>query len=230
MSGTRNFKRLGAPGHYINVRYDDAHVRLCRNGRGGPAIAQRGFDKTHSKELFDVKEGELLLAKKISHTRDGYSHCFTSLNGYPLDPSKSQSVDELRKAIFDECMFIGVANTPFSSEDPSMEQGFTAQVGGVLTLKHMGSEVLHPGDLVRIDISDKPLRHVKKGTPPLKELLVLRKASPTHTAASLGLGTGASVDDLVKAMAKASGRVIGKAMSLARSGDSVDILLFHRSI
>ena len=35
MSGTRNFKRLGAPGHYVNVRFDDAHVRLCRNGRGG---------------------------------------------------------------------------------------------------------------------------------------------------------------------------------------------------
>ena len=230
MSGTRNFKRLGAPGHYINVRYDDAHVRLCRNGRGGPSIAQRGFDKTHSKELFDVKEGELLIAKKISHTRDGYAHCFTSLNGYPCDVSQTNDIPKLREKIFEECVFIGVANTPFSSEDPSMEQGFTAQVGGVVTLKHTGPDVLHPGDLVRIDISDKPPRHVKKGTPPLKELLVLRKASPTHTMESLGVGATANAGTLVAAMAMASGRVIGKAMSLARSGDSVDILLFHRSI
>ena len=230
MSGTRNFKRLGAPGHYINVRFDDAHVRLCRNGRGGPAIKNRGFDKTHSSELFDVKEGELLLGKKLSHTRDGYAHCFSSLNGYPGDPA-NPSVDDLRKKIFNDCVFIGVANTPFSSEDPSMEQGFTAQVGGVVTLKHMGHEVLHPGDLVRIDISSKPLKHTRKGIPPLKELLVLRKASNNHTLESLGLGAaGAGADDLVKAMAKESGRVIGKAMSLARSGDSVDILLFHRSI
>ena len=96
----RNFKRLAGPGFHVNVRFDDAHIRLCRTGSGGADIKNRGFNKTHSSELFDVKEGELLLAKKRSHTRDGFSRCFSSLNGYQVnnldeDDQEPVPVDEI---------------------------------------------------------------------------------------------------------------------------------------
>ena len=234
---TRNFKKLAGPGFHVNVRFDDAHMRLARNARGSLSLQNRGFDKVHSAELFDIKEGELLIAKKQSLTRDGYARCFSSLNGYDSKPASGTAANlaDLRKAVFDECVFMGVATTDFKSDDPAyIDQGFVAQTGGVVTVRNFGPDTLHPGDKVRIDIRDKPLTKVRKGIPPLKERLVLRKATPTNTLESIGLdNTLTARDDILKdalnALHSASERVIGKAMSYAKTGDTVDILLLTRS-
>lgn len=213
----RNFKRLAGPGFHVNVRFDDAHARLARTGSGGVDIQNRGFNKTHSAELLDVKEGELLLAHKRSHTRDGFSRCFSSLNGFPVSDADGgpDDFEKLENKVYNDCVFIGVATTDFKSNDPSYnDQGFVAQVAGVLTLKHYGPQALHPGDLIAYAVPKNYPRMIRKGIPPLKERLILVKAP--------AVGRNGE-DRLLRS------RIIGKAMSYAKSGDTVDVLLLPRS-
>ena len=215
-SFSRNFKRLAGPGFHVNVRYDDAHARLARTGSGGVDIQNRGFNKTHSAELLDVKEGELLLAYKRSHTRDGYGRCFSSLNGFPVpNADGNDDFEKLLERVYNDCVFMGVATTDFRSDDPAYnDQGFVAQVAGVLTLKHEGPQALHPGDFVSYAVAAKQPRMIRKGIPPFKERLVLVKCPKVAL----------TVQDAVL-----KSRCIGKCMSYAKCGDSVDILLMPRS-
>ena len=131
-SYNRNFKRVAGPGFHVNVRYDDAHKRLSTTGGESVSVENRGFNKVHSPELFDVKEGELLLAKKRSHTRDGFARCFSSLNGFQVQGGADLA--SLKEQVYNDCVFLGVAATDFKSDNAGyMDQGFVAQVGGVVT-------------------------------------------------------------------------------------------------
>ena len=218
-SYSRKFKKLAGPSFNINVRFDDAHIRLSRSGGLLTSEQNRGFDKVHSSELFDVKEGELLLAKKQSHTRDGYARCFSSLNGF----QGGGNLDELKEKVYNDCVFIGVALTDFKSDQAGyMDQGFVAQVAGIVTVPHEGQETLHPGDLVGWAVSEVPYNRVRKGIPPNKERLVLVKAPKQ-------LETEMDEEDLLK-NSQARNRIIGKAMSYARTGDTVDLLVLPRGV
>ena len=220
MAYNRQFKKLAGPSFQVNVRFDDSHVRLCKTGGSAVAVNNRGFDKIHSPELFDVKEGEILLAKKQSHCRDGFARCFSSLNGFQVQ--NGNSLGDLQNQVYNDCVFIGVASTDFKSDNAGyMDQGFVAQVAGVVTMKHEGKETLHPGDLVGYAIPDNHYRKVRKGIPPYKERLVLVKAPP-QLDGNIG-------DADLKEILKARTRVIGKAMSYSKTGDTVDILLLPRA-
>ena len=63
MSFSRKSKRIAGPGFNINVRYDDNQVNKLKNNQTSAALISKGL---RLKELWDVKEQELLVAMDLS--------------------------------------------------------------------------------------------------------------------------------------------------------------------
>ena len=82
MSFSRKAKRVAGPGFNINVRYDDNQVNKLKNNQNSAALISKGL---RLKELWDVKEQELLVAMdstKGANYFDGYTHCFSCANNW----------------------------------------------------------------------------------------------------------------------------------------------------
>ena len=123
-------------------------------------------------ELYDIKEQELLVtmsSEKSAAYFDGYTHCISAVNGWPGTNSmgKMNSVDDLRELILSEVEFVGVATTEYIPKPGFQEQGFVAQVGGVVTLLNESSKDIYPGQKVMLDINVDYKRKVtrEKGIP-----------------------------------------------------------------
>lgn len=148
MSFNRLPKRIAGPGFHVNVRYDDATIARHRTSTDSAAIVS----KANSDEVYDVKEMELLVKKKDSAMYyDGYTHCFSAVNGWNLTQGKT--TEEVKQQILDEVDFVGVAVTEYQPSKAYSEQGFVSQVGGVVTLINEGNLLISPGQKVQLGLN-----------------------------------------------------------------------------
>lgn len=175
MQFNRRQNRIAGPGFHCNVRFDDqtmarAHsqVNECHT------LLKQG---TTLKENFDVKEQELLVTMaKNGMYHDGYTHCFSFVNGLP--GTKTTADDKLEEAILQSVRYVGVATTEYKPSRSYSEQGFVAQVGGVSTLINESDETIKPGDTLVLGVNLKHSRRTArdKGISPSKLRFCIRKA------------------------------------------------------
>lgn len=179
MSFDRRPKRIAGPGFHVNVRYDDETVSRMRTSQDADVKVGR----VPNDEVYDVKEMELLVAhKKSAMYYDGYTHCFTSVNGYPA--TANQSAETIKKKILDEVRFIGVAVTEYQPSKAYAEQGFVAQVGGVVTMLNEGRDNIKPGEKVQLslDLDNKRKVTRDKGIPREKVRFCIERAKDNDAA------------------------------------------------
>lgn len=211
-------KRIAGPGFHVNVRYDDQTVAEMR-------IQPGGINKSTSSECYDVKEMELLVTKKQSGMyNDGYTHCFSSLNGYDTEEKELvRLTDDTDKeeAILKSVSFVGVAVTEYIPSKAYSEQGFVSQIGGVVTLLNESSETIHAGQKVRLGVDFKYNRKVtrQKGIPRDKLRFCIKPVKKENLPTN---------ENEIKEWIKSQDLVIGKALGLARAGDRVEVLLQPR--
>lgn len=230
MSFNRRPKRIAGPGFHVNVRYDDQTVSQMRSGK-----SESKLPRSNSDECYDIKEMELLVTKKVSAMyRDGYTHCFSMLNGYSEELDGVAETD-LEKKILDKLKFVGVAVTEYKPSKAYSEQGFVAQVGGVVTLLNEGRDTIKPGDKVRIGVELGYNRNITrdKGIPREKIRFCIKKASDTEkmvsdAKGSNDLSTDAKLVEFLREYRKQNELVIGKALGLAKPGDRLEVLLQPR--
>ena len=154
MSFSRLPKRIAGPGFHVNVRYDDETVAKFRASTDASPLIGR----VPSAEVYDVKEMELLVYNKQSaHYYDGYTHCFSAVNGW-YDTNKYTDRDQLKEYILDQVKFAGVAVTEYIPTKAYSEQGFVSQIGGVVTLINEGTKDIKPGQKVQLSLNLSPER------------------------------------------------------------------------
>lgn len=179
MSFNRRPNRIAGPGFNINVRYDDQHMYKARSSANG---AHSKVNSANSVENYDVKEAELLVAmNKGTMYHDGMTHCFSTANGFPQSEGYSggDSEDAVVRDILSQVRFIGVALTEYQPSKAYSEQGFVAQVGGVVTLINEGTDIIKPGDKVELglNLSKRRKQTREKGIPRSKIRFCIQKAS-----------------------------------------------------
>lgn len=175
MFPNRRQNRIAGPGFHINLRYDDSHMAraMSATSNAHPKITMG----TNQREVFDVKEQELLVCKKGSTMyHDGYTHAFSVANGFPNTAGKADK--DLEEEIMSQVQFVGVATTEYKPSKAYSEQGFVAQVGGVTTLINEGEDTIRPGDKVAIGVNLTTGRMLTrdKGIPREKIRFCLKKA------------------------------------------------------
>ena len=181
MSFNRRPNRIAGPGFNINVRYDDQHMYKARSSANG---AHSKVNSANSVENFDVKEAELLVAmNKGTMYHDGMTHCFSTANGFPVSEGYQggDSEDAVVRDILTQVRFIGVALTEYQPSKAYSEQGFVAQVGGVVTLINEGTDIIKPGDKVELglNLSTRRKQTREKGIPRSKIRFCIQKATST---------------------------------------------------
>ena len=175
MFPNRRQNRIAGPGFHINLRYDDSHMAraMSATSNAHPKITMG----TNQREVFDVKEQELLVCKKGSTMyHDGYTHAFSVANGFPNTAGIPDK--ELEEKIMEQVQFVGVATTEYKPSKAYSEQGFVAQVGGVTTLINEGEDTIRPGDKVAIGVNLTTGRMLTrdKGIPREKIRFCIKKA------------------------------------------------------
>lgn len=173
-SFNRNQKRVAGPGFHVNVRYDDHAVARMKQMTNVADVLSRG---ARLAELYDVKEQELLVTMNSDkHTAyfDGMTHCFSACNGWAnsgkfnsQQKKGGSGSDDLKEFILNQVSFVGVATTEYIPKPGYQEQGFVAQVGGVVTLMNESAHDIHPGQKVMLDVNTDYRRQVtrEKGIP-----------------------------------------------------------------
>ena len=153
MSFARNQKRVAGPGFHVNVRFDDHQISKMKQMTNVAPQLSKG---ARLAELYDVKEQELLVAMRGNRYAayfDGYTHCFSAINGFPNTGNFLQNESaKLKEHILNEVNFVGVATTEYIPKPGYQEQGFVAQVGGVVTLINESALSIHPGQKVMLDV------------------------------------------------------------------------------
>ena len=212
MNFNRRQNRIAGPGFHINVRYDDQN--MARALSSGSTTAERLTPGKTRVENYDVKEQELLVCMKSSTMyHDGYTHCFSSANGFPMTQNESiaanKSPEAAEEMILDKVQFVGVATTEYKPSKAYSEQGFVAQVGGVATLINEGEDTIKPGDKVALGLNLKIGRKVTrdKGIPRDKIRFCLVKAGTKKSMVQAALtclksGGKANPRDVKKAQAE----------------------------
>lgn len=202
MNFNRRQNRIAGPGFHVNVRFDDQTMVMAHSQASEPH-ARVALGRNH-KENFDVKEQELLVCMKNSGMyHDGYTHCFSSANGFPDSGKidKNASYYEVAEAILGEVKFVGVATTEYKPSKAYSEQGFVAQVGGVTTLINEGETTIKPGDTVALGLNLKIGRKTTRdrGIPRDKIRFCIVKAGNSRALAQQALtctssGTASAAD------------------------------------
>ena len=192
----RRQKRVAGPGFHVNVKMDQFQIATMR-GRNGVVGQSPLIPSSSQPEMYDIKEQEILVSKRTSGSmyHDGYTHVFSVVNGYDVGPLTDAT--SIKNKILEEVRFIGIATTEQKADDKLIDQGCVATVGGVQTIINNGTEAIHPGQKVMLDINLSPARASitrEKGIPRQKVRFSVRPAD----------------DDL---------RLIGKAMQLCDKYD-----------
>jgi hypothetical protein len=235
MSFNRNLKRVAGPSFVINVRFDDHQMMRCRNNTNTNPLLAKG---RRLDEVYDVKEQEFLVALKAqkgAHYMDGYTHCFSSANNFSGVDPKLASVDAVKDAILDDVRFVGVASTEYVPSAAYQEQGFVAQVGGVVTVTNESHDTIYPGDKVMLDVAlrragQRGKNFAQKGVPAEKIRFTIKRAMPTpEMARKAAEGTGGDALKIVQNYQALQERVVGKSFTYARHGDRLEINLQPRS-
>jgi len=208
-------RRLAGPSMSFNVRFDQQSMTKRREGATVP-LKLKNADCTFVSEyeVFDVKEGEILVAKKQpGRVADGFCRCFSSINGWDdrnlatdlaaLPGYAAMSEDEKlaaqKKLITSKLKFVGLAVTEHKAQRiAKMDQGFVAVASAITTVINNSKETFHPGMLLTWDVChDYPVQH---GIHSKKIQFMFREAKPGE-------------------------EVVGKALSYSKPKSTVDLLL-----
>ena len=200
-------RRLAGPSFSFNVRFDQQLMTKRKEGATVPLkIGNADFSYVSEYEVFDVKEGEVLVAKRMpGRVADGFCRCFSSLNGWnenrglpavsSTDAAKAFAKNEIKKKL----EFIGIAVTEHKAlKIAKMDQGFVAMASGIVTIINNSGGTLHPGMPLTWDICHR--YPVQQGVHSKKVQFMLRAA-------------------------KAGEEIVGKALSYSKDKSTVDILL-----
>ena len=194
MSFERRPKRIAGPGFHVNVRYDDATVSQMRTS----SSASSKLKPARSDEVYDIKEMELLVAKKdTAMYYDGYTHCFSCVNGYPNTANLSALA--IKNKILSEVRFVGAAVTEYKPSKAYSEQGFVSQVGGVVTLINESKSIIYPGQKVKLGLELSLNRNITrdKGIPREKVRFCIQPADDElHTIINALTNSGLTLADL----------------------------------
>lgn len=177
MSFNRRQNRIAGPGFHLNVRYDDQTMAESMSVRPTSDLLNLGRTR---RENYDVKENELLVClKNGAMYHDGYTHCFSFANGLKSDlvGSVKNGTEFVEEEILSKVQYVGVAATEYIPTKAYSEQGFVAQVGGVVTLINEGNDTLKPGDSVSLGLNLKINKRLTrdKGIPRDKIRFCLKK-------------------------------------------------------
>ena len=194
-------RRLAGPSFSLNVRYDQAWMTKRKEQASQPLqLGETKVDFVADREVFDVKEGEILVSKRSpGRISDGFARVFSSINGWQGMPAAANT-DELKKAhIRSKVKFIGIAVTEHRAEKiAKFDQGFVACISGIVTVMNESAETMHPGTPLTFDVCTKyPIQH---GIHARKVRFHFRKANGDEP-------------------------VVAKALSYSKKGSTVDILL-----
>ena len=164
---------------------------------------------------------------------DGYTHCFSAVNYYPVK-TNSNDAKIVSEEILNGVRFIGVATTEYVPTAGFQEQGFVAQVGGVVTVLNESADTIYPGEKVALGLNLSKSRRIvrDKGIPTEKVRFTIVKAGSSDAMiaqAEKNAGQGAPAKDIIKAYQDLQERVIGKSYSFARPGDRLEIGLQPRT-
>lgn len=194
-------RRLAGPSFSLNVRYDQAWMTKRKEQASQPLqIGETKVDFVADREVFDVKEGEILVSKRSpGRISDGFARVFSSINGWQGMPANAIDDDLKKLHIRDKVEFIGIAVTEHRAEKiAKFDQGFVACISGIVTVMNESAETMHPGTPLTFDVCSKyPIQH---GVHSRKVRFHFRKAQPEDP-------------------------VVGKALSYSKKGSTVDILL-----
>lgn len=194
-------------------------------------------------EVFDVREGEILLT---SQNESGFANhrrgqVFSSLNNWRGGDTDVQAA--IRGS---DLKFVGIAQTPYVSSQTALQsQGLVAQCSGVKTILNGSEDTISVGDRLMADIIDRYPTQARKGVPNEKVTMVLKKVprgyvpdtviqavSDVHLANVAGddddareANLKAIIVDTILALRRSGDWVVGKAVSSARKGEQLDVLL-----
>lgn len=217
----RRIKPFARPTSFdINVAYDIRHFQQIKYGN----VIDPYFPAVGTDEAFKVLEGEVLMQTDKPGVRrygDHQMHVFSFANGLKANGrtlnASGGDFDE-KRAVMKGLKYAGVAVTEFTPEKDIFEQGFVMTMGGLNTLFNNGASTLFPGDVVCADIPNpadagaRKNRALQTGVPHEKLQFVV---TPFRQLS-------AQIDDEL-----ASRFIMGTALSYARPGAPVDIVL-HR--
>ena len=209
-------RRLAGPSFSFNVRFDQQSMTKRREGATVP-LTLKNADCTFVSEyeVFDVKEGEILVAKKQpGRVADGFCRCFSSINGWDdrsiarklaafvaanPNASEDQKLAKQKEFITENLKFVGLAVTEHKAKRiAKMDQGFVAVASAITTVVNNSKETFHPGMLLTWDVChDYPVQH---GVHSKKIQFMFREA-------------------------KGKDEVVGKALSYSKPKSTVDLLL-----
>lgn len=197
-------RRLAGPSFSLNVRYDQAWMTK-RKEQASQAIklGETKLDFVADREVFDVKEAEILVSKRSpGRISDGFARVFSSVNGWQGMPVavRNGNDDNMKKMwIKDKVKFVGIAVTGHRAQKiAKFDQGFVACISGIVTVMNESSDTMHPGAPLTFDVCSKyPIQH---GIHARKVRFHFRKAVGNEP-------------------------VVGKALSYSKKGSTVDILL-----
>jgi len=223
-------KRLLGNGFYLNVKFNQMTAKEHKNT---PGERLKKYEKVEDQEYFDIKEGEVLYSCESKHNKKStHSHVLSSLNG-----SLNSGEDE--ESLYDTCRFEGIAQTEHKMVDrPQIDQGLVSCVSGVITIINESKHTINPGDLLYLSVPCDKKPH--RGIHPHKKRFCLAKYSEKEIAqmyldmldnANL---TGLSDDQAVQKMKEIFNyshidkRQVAKAVSRAKYGEKLDILLYPR--
>ena len=170
---------------------------------GGPGAAQGGEVveyKPHFHEWATVREGMICLARRKRTAV--FRQYVAAETAVPVVACAAGLKTESEKDYF----FAGVARTkslrtPDDGIGPSVDEFFTLSIGGMVTVLNTSGQPIHPGDLLEWCLwSDKGTHKGKR-----------QKQGPRRIGITI-----ASVS---------SPKIIGRALSFAKDGESLDILL-----
>lgn len=208
MSEIGGYQPVSRIGEIVQNCFVDAHEweALPDEGLSVKQIYGAGFDGTESKPMFyewaSVLPGMICLSrkKKISV----YRNHATAQSAMPVIASAACMPKSAEKDFF----FAGVARSksvppPDDGQGPTIDEMFTLSIGGMATLLNTSSESIHPGDMVEWTfVSGKGgTRAVKRGSKPAPRRIGIQSASAS------------------------SSRIIGRALSFAKAGETLDILI-----
>ena len=196
-------RRLAGPSFSLNVRYDQAWMTKRKEQASQPIqLGETKVDFVADREVFDVKEAEILVSKRSpGRISDGFARVFSSVNGWqgmPLADRQGTDADKKRH-IMGKVKFVGIAVTGHRTQKiAKFDQGFVACISGIVTVMNESSETMHPGAPLTFDVCSKyPIQH---GIHARKVRFHFRKALPGES-------------------------VVAKALSYSKKGSTVDILL-----
>ena len=197
-------RRLAGPSFSLNVRYDQAWMtKRKEQASQAMSLGETKVDFVADREVFDVKEGEILVSKRSpGRISDGFARCFSSINGWQGVSRQVRQGDndgDKKREIMEKLQFIGVAVTEHKAmKIAKFDQGFVACISGIVTVMNESADTMHPGTPLTFDVCTKyPIQH---GIHARKVRFHFRKAQRGEN-------------------------VVAKALSYSKKGSTVDILL-----